>query len=884
MRDSRFLPLFYITILILQSIGFASVEDELTRRKIYFTYAQKTDTAPLLDGIINEACWQKGNQVTGFTLTAGEHGKTAKYQTQCFLLYDDTHLYVAFKCAEPNIAGIKTTSKLWDDGDIVYDDRVEIFIDVNHDHRSYYELAVNPNGVQFDQKGFNRLSGSKTCDMYPDWNCSWRAKTSVGENEWIAEIEIDITSLGLNKIEPGMTWGLNLARVRQPDVVKGDEFFKRKPAGDAEYSAWVPVSDYIRESISNFHSPIEFGDMVFGNPGFLVQELAFRSAKYEYGPVGYPSKFGWNPIEIKTTTENNQSIDTILRLTVKPASVDEWKASEDITLSSNVPAKADYYIPESQENKIVVQILDKQTKKQLYRTSYIEITAPFVEFDLYSLYTRNPKELTPVRYRLLADQKTCDRSVLELKFCDANTNEVIATEKKSGYVEEKFAPIFDVNALRKLAGGNYYIDCKLIDKDSNELLAKFKQNLTKYENERPKEFSVLEGDINYGGLTDHGIKIVYPFNAEFVFWRSGSYIPWWEVDQAVWTNEFVEAWGAGNQGCCEPMQDRECRYSNVELLEKSQARVVVHWRYALSDPHYRIYANEWVDEYYILYPDGVGVREVNLWPNSSTTHEMFEVLLAKPPCVSTDQMYDDMFASISTLDGKGKSNKYYYQNKDKYKDFLHSDNDFIIKVHFRDRMHPFTVFSFRDDLMPGVTRDRVTACSRIIGTADQRGHWPASRYQIDGYNTVGLDVPNHGNVGNIQAEIDPKNQPTTWTFLIGVADKGSEKPQQYAKSWLYPADVEVVSSQFETEGFDYSQRAYTLKAKSAAKKYTIKLKSKKGDIINPVFTLKNVSEPIKQVLINNQEVDAKFGTSHDGAQVIFINSTVKSGKEITFNL
>jgi hypothetical protein len=199
-------------------------------------------------------------------------------------------------------------------------------------------------------------------------------------------------------------------------------------------------------------------------------------------------------------------------------------------------------------------------------------------------------------------------------------------------------------------------------------------------------------------------------------------------------------------------------------------------------------------------------------------------------------------------------------------------------------MHPFTVFSFRDDLLPGVTRDHVTACSRIIGTADQRGHWPASRYQIDGYNTVGLDVPNHGNIGNIQAEIDQKNQPTTWTFLLGVAEKGSEKPRQFAKSWLYPAEVNVVSSEFESKGFDYSQRAYMLEVTSAAKKYTLKLKSKKGDIVNPVFTLKNLKNPIKQVSINNQKVDAKFGKSHDGAQVIFLNKIVKSGKEITFIL
>ena len=169
------------------------------------------------------------------------------------------------------------------------------------------------------------------------------------------------------------------------------------------------------------------------------------------------------------------------------------------------------------------------------------------------------------------------------------------------------------------------------------------------------------------------------------------------MEQAAMTNEFVECWGAGNQGCNEPMQDRECRYSKVELIENTPARAVVHWRYALSDPHYNIYRNEWVDEYYVLYPDGVGVRQVNLWPNSNTRHEMFKVLLAKPPMVHTEQMYDDLFATLTNLKGESQSNKEFTGNKKFYKEFLATDTDFIARVHFKDRMHPFTVFSFRDD-------------------------------------------------------------------------------------------------------------------------------------------------------------------------------------------
>ncbi|MBN2093268.1 hypothetical protein JW964_26830 [candidate division KSB1 bacterium] len=858
---------------------------ELVGHPIRFVAVPLISHSPVLDGNLNDICWQSSAQLTDFVLTAGDPGKPANYQTTAWLGHDATHLYVAFRCPEPEISRLKMTSKMWDDLDILFDDRVEIFLDINHDHRNYIELAVNPNGVQFDQTGFNRLNGSKTCDMNPAWNCRWQAKTSIGQNEWIAEIAIDVTSLGIKNLENGITWGLNLARVRFPDVVKGDEFFNRKPQGDAEYSAWAPVNDYIRETISNFHAPVEFGDMVFGDPGFKVEKFTFRTALYAFGPVGFPSLFGKNPLLIHAKAKNNQSLPLLLKLTVEPTSVNKWEFEQLIQLESGKVIETFYHILEAQENKIVIQLLDPKTKKQLYRTSYIELAPPFIEFDLEPLYTRAPQKVQPVKFRLLTDPETLSQTALELKFCNLKTDKIIAAEKRNDLTAAgNFLPVFDINALRLLAGDNYYIDCKLFKKD-NALLAHFKQNLTKFDPELPAKFFAEEGDFSYGGITNHAIRIRYPFPAEFTFWRSGSYIPWWDVDQAAMTNEFIECWGGGNQGCCEPMQDRECRYSQVELLENSPVRAVVHWRYALSDPHYKIYRNEWVDEYYTLYPDGAGIRQVNLWPNSNTRHEMFEVLLAKPPGVQTEQLFEEKFATLSNLNGEGYSNKKFYESKKFYTEFLEKANDFVIEIHFKERMHPFTVFSLRDELMPGVTRDHVTACSRIVGTADRRGHWPASRYQIDGYNTVGLHVPHHGNIGNIQAEIDPKNQPTTWTFMIGVAPANSKIPEQQAKSWLYPAEIKALDKKSVIKRYDFLQRAYRLVAPPNTKTIKIQMQPKENNIFHPVFIIENLIQPIKNVMLNGKKLDQNLysvGESRNKEVIVFLNIEINDKQTLTF--
>ncbi|RKY09018.1 MAG: hypothetical protein DRP65_08330 [Planctomycetota bacterium] len=56
---------------------------------------------------------------------------------------------------------------------------------------------------------------------------------------------------------------------------------------------------------------------------------------------------------------------------------------------------------------------------------------------------------------------------------------------------------------------------------------------------------------------------------KFVFRRGTSYIPCWVTDTEIWyTNEFIERRGyhsPNTKGCCEPMSDKQCRYSHVRI-------------------------------------------------------------------------------------------------------------------------------------------------------------------------------------------------------------------------------------------------------------------------------------------------------------------------------
>lgn len=74
----------------------------------------------------------------------------------------------------------------------------------------------------------------------------------------------------------------------------------------------------------------------------------------------------------------------------------------------------------------------------------------------------------------------------------------------------------------------------------------------------------------------------------FVLWRGTSYIPHWVTENGIWyDNEFTESFQPGLRGSAEPMSDKTCRYSNVRIIESSDARVVIHWRYAPVDVGYK---------------------------------------------------------------------------------------------------------------------------------------------------------------------------------------------------------------------------------------------------------------------------------------------------------
>lgn len=864
----------------------AQDSNDLTSRRIVFAAVPRASAAPQIDGDLSDACWSQAREIPGFQLTAGDRSRPAQFKTTARLLFDDQHLYVAFECEEPDPAGLKSTATLHDDPRMEYDDRVEVFLDVNHDHRHYWELAVNPAGVQFDQAAFYRLHGSRTCDFFPEQNLFWRARTKIGADRWTAEIAIDLTSLGLERIEEGTTWGLNLARVRRPDLNLGDELLRHQPAHGAEYSAWVPVQDYINETISNFHAPLEFADAVMGDPGFTVEELQLPSMRYSMGPVGRATEFGWNPFNVTLRTADGQSRRIATELTVEPETVGGSTQKQTVVFRSGESAPLRYYVPENEENKITLRLRDPETGRQLYATSYVETVPPLAEFDLTPLYVRAPADEGPMKVRVRADAATRASAELRLTFraADTESGEIQSAVLSDLASADRLVPVFDTARLRALPGGDYVIDCRLVEKAGGKLLGEFRQKLTKPSPEVSSRFGVERGNYSFGGVALDGVRVTFPFPGQFVFWRGANYMPWWDMDQMGMSYQSVEAWGSGGQGCHEAMQDRECRFSRVEILESSPARAVVHWRYALSDAHYLIYHNEWVDEYYTFYPDGTGVREVKLWANSNTQHEVLDTIMVKPPGSHTAQMFEGPMATLATLGGKQVSVREFTKDRERYRQFLRDGDDFIAEFHFKDRMHPFLVFSFQDDLMPNVSRGMVSVSRTLFQNAEQRGHWPNSRYAIDGYNAAGIDVPTHFGFGNIHTDVKASlPQPMRWLFLIGATKAGSDLPAAQAKAWLHPVQINSADAGVVSRGYDVAERAYRFAVEGKRSAVKLQVQSGAGDAFHPVLLFDAGVGTLTAVRVAGRELSREefaTGKTAAGETLVFLNVTAPAGATI----
>lgn len=127
---------------------------------------KKVKNHPRIDGRLDDHVWQDAPMITDYIQFEPHKGEPASVRTELRVVYDDTLLYFAFKCYDPEPDKIVLGTQC--DGLKMGTDSDCVTLDSFNDKRNAYYFRTNPLGVQHD----GRVSDNgRVADL--NWDGQW---------------------------------------------------------------------------------------------------------------------------------------------------------------------------------------------------------------------------------------------------------------------------------------------------------------------------------------------------------------------------------------------------------------------------------------------------------------------------------------------------------------------------------------------------------------------------------------------------------------------------------------------------------------------------------------------------------------------------------------
>jgi photosystem II stability/assembly factor-like uncharacterized protein len=161
--------------------------------------SRSTESRPILDGNLDEACWEAAKPVK-LKNAVGE--PAAKYPTEVRITHDREHLYVAIRCEQPAGKSVPPLRPRLHDQDMSGFDRVSIALDLERDYGTAFHFQVDQRGCLVED-----CWGDRT------WNPRWFVAQHHDETSWTTEMAIPLDGLTAQGITAGTVWGCNVIRV-----------------------------------------------------------------------------------------------------------------------------------------------------------------------------------------------------------------------------------------------------------------------------------------------------------------------------------------------------------------------------------------------------------------------------------------------------------------------------------------------------------------------------------------------------------------------------------------------------------------------------------------------------------------------------------------------
>jgi hypothetical protein len=174
------------------------------------------ETAPTIDGQLNDAVWRSAAVFGDFLQTQPGDNVKPTHLTEMMMGYDSKNLYIAFNCKQDRDK-IRATVARRDN--IFNDDYVLVHLDTFNDQRQAYLLFFSPLGIQADGTFTEERGEDYSLDIVMD------SKGVLTDDGFIIEVAIPFKSL---RYEAGKDkqWGLHINR--------------RVKYNNNEYNSWMP--------------------------------------------------------------------------------------------------------------------------------------------------------------------------------------------------------------------------------------------------------------------------------------------------------------------------------------------------------------------------------------------------------------------------------------------------------------------------------------------------------------------------------------------------------------------------------------------------------------------------------------------------------------------
>ncbi len=371
---------------------------------------------------------------------------------------------------------------------------------------------------------------------------------------------------------------------------------------------------------------------------------------------------------------------------------------------------------------------------------------------------------------------------------------------------------------------------------------------------------------NLWRVSDHPDIVItfdeYPY--AMVFWRGTNYNMNLVTENGKWVGDQSAEGGEGDViGCCEHMSDKQCRYDHVRLIENTEARVVIHWRYALNDVLYRIANSEdgwgaWADEYYYIYPDGAAVRHFmvyNVEGCSITEPASFN----NPGEKAEDNLHVEA-VTMANMAGEIRSFSWDPWPNDgsiaaPFDNELENAN--ICIVNFKSKSKPYYIYEPDTRIIPyggGMVELRPE-----YSKFPTWNHWPVSMFPSDGRYALVPDRVSSSAVTSPEPPMEKREDGTlVGQFIMGLTTEPIEKLAPLARAWLQAPEIKVSGNSFSSQGYSKAQRAFILTNREPGRAAELVLTieaSKESPVINPAIVVKYWGSSDVELKLNGRKIE-----------------------------